>query len=96
MFLLIFEKNDRMNRGLSVDEKQKYYTLSLTKKKKIIETIADFLSLFEDIKFAFIFGSFIDGLPEESFPFHDIDVGIYLSEPDKKNTDIIPSMCPGN
>lgn len=55
--------------------KRKAYQFSQEGKGKLIERLKDFLRGRDEIVFAYVFGSFAE---EEAF--HDIDIGIYLSE----------------
>ncbi len=50
----------------------KTYTISLTEKEALISIIEKALSAYQEIHFAYVFGSFID--PENQF-FSDIDKG---------------------
>ncbi len=50
------------------------------KKSKIIEKISIHLQQFNEIEFAYIFGSFIS-----SENYHDIDIAVYLNEKFDKN-----------
>ncbi len=47
---------------------------TLQEKEKIIGRLADFIKGRQEISFAYIYGSFAEGLP-----FHDIDLGIYVA-----------------
>ena len=55
--------------------KRKAYQFSREGKEKLIERLKDFLGSRDEVVFAYVFGSFLE---EEAF--HDIDIGIYLSE----------------
>jgi predicted nucleotidyltransferase len=55
--------------------KQKVLILGEDKKRPLIEQLAAALQNRDEVMFAYIYGSFAEGLP-----FHDIDVGVYLSE----------------
>lgn len=54
----------------------KFYQMSPVEKQQIVEIIINALKPREEIKFAFIYGSFYD--PQgDNLPFRDIDVGVY-------------------
>lgn len=55
----------------------KTYTITPEEKQAVISIIKSFLEGYEDIVFAYIFGSFVD--PEMPF-FRDIDIGIYIKD----------------
>jgi hypothetical protein len=55
--------------------KNKLFILSDDEKGEIINRLAGYMENRQEISFAYIFGSFIDDIP-----FHDIDVGVYVSE----------------
>ena len=55
--------------------KQKVIHLNGDEKSRLIQDLASLIQDRREIVFAYLFGSFIEGLP-----FHDIDMGIYLSE----------------
>lgn len=55
--------------------RRKAFHSSPEERTNFIEHLAGILSNRGEIVFAYVFGSFADGLP-----FHDIDVGIYLTE----------------
>jgi len=62
--------------------KRKAYQLGREGKEKLIERLRDFLRSRDEVVFAYVFGSFLE---EETF--HDIDIGIYLSEiPQEEST----------
>jgi len=62
--------------------KRKVYQLSREGKEELFERLRDFLRSREEVTFAYVFGSF---LQEEAF--HDIDIGVYLSEiPQEQST----------
>jgi len=46
---------------------------------RLSERLGDVLTNRDEVVFAYIYGSFVEGLP-----FHDIDVGIYISKIDEK------------
>lgn len=50
-------------------------------KRKIIATLAAALTDDPQVRFAFLHGSFL----EPDLPFHDIDLGVFLNEPDTLN-----------
>ena len=52
-----------------------YFNISNEEKEKIFITLKKILTRQKKIVFAFIYGSFLNN---NSFPFHDIDVGVYL------------------
>ena len=53
---------------------EKTFSLSADEKNSLREKIAKSLEKREEVIFAYLYGSFLDGLP-----FHDIDVGVFLS-----------------
>jgi uncharacterized protein len=55
--------------------KNKAFMLSDEEKRELIERLAEYMESRQEISFAYIFGSFIDDIP-----FHDIDMGVYVSE----------------
>lgn len=61
-------------------EIKKSLILSDKKKRDIIKCIAEYIRSRDEISFAYIYGSFV-----ENIPFHDIDLGIYVAEIDKKS-----------
>ncbi len=60
--------------------KKKIYRLTPDEKQKVMKALALQLGEKERILFAYAFGSFA-----EDMPFHDIDVGIYLSVIEQKS-----------
>lgn len=54
--------------------KQKVYELSGEEKQRILKQITTFMGRHKEVLFAYVYGSFT-----EDIPFHDIDVGIYVS-----------------
>lgn len=60
--------------------KNKAFMLSDEDKQNIMERLAGYTESRKEISFAYIYGSFV-----EEIPFHDIDVGIYLSEINKES-----------
>jgi len=55
--------------------KQKVLILGEDEKRPLIEQLAAALQNRDEVMFAYIYGSFTEGLP-----FHDIDVGVYTLE----------------
>lgn len=64
----------------------KYFQMSLAEKQQAVETIKNALMPKEEIKFAFVYGSFNDESGESNLPFHDIDVGVYVTDMDEKES----------
>lgn len=60
--------------------KKKIYRLTPDEKQKVMKALALQLGEKEKILFAYAFGSF-----GEDMPFHDVDVGIYLSVIEQKS-----------
>jgi len=60
--------------------KNKLFILSDEEKLDIIKRLAGYIECRQEISFAYIFGSFVDKIP-----FHDIDVGVYVSEINKES-----------
>ncbi len=58
--------------------KQKTYRLTAEEKQRVLKRLAGSLERREDILFAYAYGSFA-----EDMPFHDIDVGVYVSHVDQ-------------
>lgn len=54
--------------------KQKAFLLNQNQKERLMGQIKDSLREYPEIAFAYLYGSFAENLP-----FHDIDVGIYLT-----------------
>jgi hypothetical protein len=54
--------------------KTKLHRLSLQEKQEVRRHIAELIESQKEVVFAYLYGSFI-----EEVPFHDIDVGIYVS-----------------
>ena len=54
--------------------KDTIYRLSSPEKQKVIRRLAEEIQSHEEVAFAYLYGTFI-----EDMPFHDVDVGIYLS-----------------
>jgi len=61
--------------------KNSAFMLSDEEKRDIMERFAGYMESRKEISFAYIYGSFV-----EEIPFHDIDVGIYISEIKKEST----------
>jgi len=59
--------------------KPKIYRLHPEERERIISRITGILKNRKEVAFAYIFGSFVEGEP-----FHDVDVGLYLSETPKE------------
>lgn len=59
------------------------YQLGRAKKEKVAERLKNSLETEKHIKFAFLFGSFVNAGEDETLPFRDIDVGVYTSGLDK-------------
>jgi predicted nucleotidyltransferase len=55
--------------------KRKAFHSSQEEREKIIEELTDLLRNRSEVVFAYVFGSFAEGMP-----FHDLDVGIYLTK----------------
>ncbi|NIM12345.1 MAG: nucleotidyltransferase domain-containing protein [Candidatus Aminicenantes bacterium] len=64
----------------------KYFQMSLAEKQQAVETIKNALMPKEEIKFAFVYGSFSDESSGSNLPFHDIDVGVYVTGMDEKES----------
>jgi len=62
------------------------YKVSRARKREIEKTIEKLLSVKEEVRFAFLFGSFYDDTEENPLPFHDVDVGVFLKGLDKKES----------
>ncbi|MDI6736606.1 MAG: nucleotidyltransferase domain-containing protein [bacterium] len=52
----------------------KVYYSTLEEREKIIGRLTDFIRGYQEVSFAYIYGSFL-----EEIPFHDIDLGIYVT-----------------
>ncbi len=64
----------------------KIYRLNQAQKELVVGTLKNALSAVEEVRFAFLFGSFSDDWEKGLLPFHDIDVGIFLQgEGEKKS-----------
>jgi len=59
--------------------KQKAFDSSQEERDRLSERLGNVLRNRDEIMFAYVYGSFVEGLP-----FHDIDVGIYISKVDEK------------
>jgi predicted nucleotidyltransferase len=64
----------------------KYFRMSPAEKQQAVETIKNALMPKEEIKVAFVYGSFNDESSESNLPFHDIDVGVYVTDMDEKES----------
>ncbi len=64
----------------------KYFQMSPAEKQQAVETIKNALMSKEEIEFAFIYGSFSDESGGSNLPFHDIDVGVYVTGMDEKES----------
>ncbi len=69
-----------------MDMERKIYCLSPAQRKRVKELIKHELASMEEVRFAFLFGSFVDDSDEGPLPFHDIDLGIYLSGLEEKES----------
>ncbi len=70
-----------MKMAMNIDiYKNKLFILSDEEKLDIIRRLSGYIESRKEITFAYIYGSFIDEVP-----FHDIDVGVYISEIKKKS-----------
>ncbi len=58
--------------------------MNLDEKHRVRETLKEGLSSQREVIFAFIYGSFNDYT--NNFPFHDIDVGVYVTGLDEKQS----------
>ncbi len=56
--------------------RREQYNIPAGDRRKKVEQILAELQGCQEINFAYVYGSFSEGLP-----FHDIDIGIFLSEP---------------
>ncbi len=63
----------------------KFFQMSPAQKQQAVETIKNTLKSEKDIQFAFIYGSFHDE-DGDNLPFRDIDVGVYVTSMDKKES----------
>ena len=78
-FLLLPEKSDKINAvETKMDMGSKLYRMTACQRHQAAEAIKKVLSALEEVRFAFLFGSFSDDAGEASIPFHDIDLGIFL------------------
>jgi predicted nucleotidyltransferase len=64
----------------------KLYRMNPAQKQQAVEALKSVLSSIEEIRFAFLFGSFNDDPGESMLPFHDMDVGIFLSGMEEKES----------
>jgi hypothetical protein len=69
-----------------MDMEPRMYIMSHAQKQQIEEAVIKLLSTKEEVRFAFLFGSFIDDTEETPLPIHDVDVGVYLSGLNKKES----------
>lgn len=53
--------------------KEKLHRLSQEDRLSLVNRLSDLLAARPEVSFAYLFGSFAEGLP-----FHDIDIGVYL------------------
>lgn len=60
--------------------KPKIYHLNPNERERLIVRITGILESRGGVAFAYIFGSFVEG-----GPFHDVDIGLYLSETPKEH-----------
>jgi predicted nucleotidyltransferase len=77
--LLLPGKSDKINAvETKMVKEPKLYRMTASQRYQAAEAIKTVLSTLEEVRFAFLFGSFSDDAGEASIPFHDIDLGIYL------------------
>jgi len=69
-----------------MDMEAKLYRMSPARKKQVVEGIKQVLTSIEEVRFAFLFGTFIEDSQEAPLPFHDIDVGIFLRGLEEKKS----------
>lgn len=62
------------------NNKKKTYQLSGEEKQQIMQRLASFMDNQDEVVFAYAYGSFT-----EDIPFHDIDVGVYVSDINKED-----------
>ena len=62
------------------------YNVSQARKQQIEEAVIKLLSAKEEVRFAFLFGSFIADAEDAPLPFHDVDVGVFLRGLKKKES----------
>lgn len=60
--------------------KERIFNLGPAERERVSEHLADFLKDRSEVVFAYLYGSFAEGLP-----YHDIDVGIYVSQIREEN-----------
>lgn len=65
---------------------RKQFQMSPAQKQQTVQTLKKILSPRKEIKFAFIYGSFNEYTGEENLPFHDIDVGVHVSDMKEKES----------
>jgi len=56
----------------------KIYRMNPAQKEQVVETLKNALSAIEEVRFAFLFGSFSDDGEKGLLSFHDIDIGVFL------------------
>lgn len=61
-----------------------YYRMSQQEKQQVVERLKHELFSLTGVVFAFIYGSFNDD--SANLPFHDIDVGVYITGMNKKES----------
>lgn len=61
--------------------KQKTFLLNQIQKERLIRQIKDLLGRYPEIEFAYLYGSFTEDLP-----FHDVDIGIYITGVKKEDS----------
>ncbi len=61
--------------------KQRTFLLNQIQKERLINQIKDLLRRYSEIQFAYVYGSFT-----ENFPFHDVDIGIFLTGIEKEES----------
>lgn len=66
--------------------KPRYFRMSPAQKQQVVETLKNSLMNEKQVKFAFIYGSFHEHTEENDFPFRDIDIGVYVTGMDKKES----------
>jgi predicted nucleotidyltransferase len=54
---------------------------TLKEREKIISHLTDFIKERQEVSFAYIYGSFLEGIP-----FHDIDIGVYVAGINEKDS----------
>jgi predicted nucleotidyltransferase len=56
----------------------KLHRMTVVQRYQAAETIKKVLLSLDEVRFAFLFGSFSDETLESPVPFHDIDLGVFL------------------